>query len=251
MRSADVSRRESEQHMTKVLMAVTGATSWTLADGSKHPTGFWAEELVAAHKIFRDAGYDITIATPRGVTPQVDANSLSPEYTGMDEAGLGQLKGYLENLSGELGSAAKLEGVDPDAHDLVFVPGGHGPMEDLANSSAMGRILISMLDAGKTVAAVCHASAALLSAERPDGTWAFDGYRMTGFSNAEEEAIGLAPAAAWLLEDRLRERGGLYEAGEMWGPYLVTDRNLHTGQNPASSGPLAEHLVTNVGAPVA
>jgi putative intracellular protease/amidase len=232
-------------------MAVTGATEWTLADGSKHPTGFWAEELIAAHKTFRDAGWEVTIATPGGVTPQVDANSLSPEYTGLDEAGIGQLKQYLDNMGGDLGSTAKLESVDPEGYDVLFLPGGHGPMEDLASSPVMGGILINMLDAGKTVAAVCHASAALLSGERADGTWAFDGYRVTGFSNAEEEAIGLAPKAKWLLEDRLRDRGGLYESGEMWAPYLVTDRNLHTGQNPASSGPLAEHLVTNVSAAVA
>ena len=237
--------------MTKVLMPVTGATAWTLADGSAHPTGFWAEELVAAHDTFRDAGWEVTIATPRGVAPRVDANSLSPEYTGLDEAGIDRLRRYLDDLGAELQTPSALESVAADGFDLVFLPGGHGPMEDLAVSPEMGALLIEMLDGGKIVAAVCHASAALLSAERADGTWAFDGYRVTGFSNAEEEAIGLAPKAPWLLEDRLRERGGLYESGEMWAPYLVTDRNLHTGQNPASSGPLAEQLVASVSAAVA
>jgi putative intracellular protease/amidase len=237
--------------MTKVLMAVTGATEWTLSNGSKHPTGYWAEELTAAHKVFRDADWEIDIATPGGVTPTVDANSLTPEYTGQDEAAIAELKAYINELGDELASPSVLEDVDPDEYDAVFVPGGHGPMEDLAVSPAMGSVLINMFDAGKTVAAVCHASAALLSADREDGSWAFDGYRVTGFSNAEEEAIGLAPMAKWLLEDRLRQRGGAYEAGEMWAPYLVTDRNLHTGQNPASSAPLAEHVVAVVSAAVA
>jgi putative intracellular protease/amidase len=236
--------------LTKVLMPVTGATEWTLADGSNHPTGFWAEELVAAHEIFRDAGWEVQIATPGGVTPRVDANSLAPEYTGADEAAIAALKQYLASLGDDLAKPSRLEDVDPDGFDVLFVPGGHGPMQDLATSEAMGGLLLNMLDADKTVASVCHASAALLSADRPDGSWAFDGYRLTGFSNAEEEAIGLAPLAAWLLEDRLRERGGQYESGEMWAPYIVTDRNLHTGQNPASSGPLSEHLVAVVSATV-
>lgn len=231
-------------------MPVTGATEWTLADGSNHPTGFWAEELVAAHKTFRDAGWEVEIATPGGVTPSVDENSLKPEYTGADDAAIGRLKQYLDDLGDELAKPSKLEDVDADEFDVLFAPGGHGPMQDLAHSAAMGGLLINMLDADKTVSAVCHASAALLSADRPDGSWAFDGYRLTGFSNAEEEAIGLAPVAAWLLEDRLRERGGRYESGEMWAPFIVTDRNLHTGQNPASSGPLAEHLVATVRAAV-
>jgi putative intracellular protease/amidase len=232
-------------------MVVTGASAWTLSNGSKHPTGFWAEELIAPHKIFNDAGFDLDIATPGGVKPVVDQNSLSPEYTGADEAGIAELKGYLEKIDGELSSTLALESVDPDDYDILFAPGGHGPMEDLAVSPVMGRLITSMLDANKIVAAVCHASAALLSADRPDGSWAFDGYRVTGFSNAEEEAIGLAPVAPWLLETRLRERGGLYESGEMWMPFIVADRNLHTGQNPASSGPLAESLVALVGAGVA
>jgi putative intracellular protease/amidase len=236
--------------VTKVIMPVTGATEWTLADGSNHPTGYWAEELVAAHKTFRDAGWEVQIATPGGVTPTVDANSLAPEYAGADEATIAQLKQYLDGLGDALARPSKLEDVDADEFDVLFAPGGHGPMQDLASSGPMGRLLITMVDAGKPVAAVCHASAALLSADRPDGSWAFDGYRLTGFSNAEEEAIGLAPLAAWLLEDRLRERGASYESGELWAPHVVTDRNLHTGQNPASSRPLAEHVVAAVGAAV-
>jgi putative intracellular protease/amidase len=232
-------------------MVVTGASAWTLANGSSHPTGFWAEELIAPHKIFNEAGWEVDIATPGGVKPTVDQNSLAPEYTGADDAAIAELGQYLESIDDELSSALALESIDPAEYTLLFAPGGHGPMEDLAVSPAMGSLIVAMLDAEKVVAAVCHASAALLSAERPDGSWVFDGYRVTGFTNAEEEAVGLAPVAPWLLESRLRERGGVFESGEMWMPFLVSDRNLHTGQNPASSGPLAEHLVATVGAGVA
>ena len=232
-------------------MVVTGASAWTLSNGSKHPTGFWAEELIAPHKIFNEAGFEVDIATPGAVKPTVDQNSLSPEYTGADEAGIAELKQYLERIDDELSNTLPLEWVNPAEYDILFAPGGHGPMEDLAVSPAMGKAIVDMLDADKIVAAVCHASSALLSADRPDGSWAFDGYRVTGFTNAEEEAIGLAPVAPWLLETRLRERGGVFESGEMWLPFIVSDRNLHTGQNPASSGPLAEHLVALVGAGVA
>jgi putative intracellular protease/amidase len=232
-------------------MVLTGASTWTLSDGSTHPTGFWAEELIAPHKIFHAAGWEVEIATPGGVKPTVDRNSLSPEYTGADEAGIAELTRYLESIDEELSTASRLESLDATNQDILFAPGGHGPMEDLAVSPATGSLIVGMLDADKIVAAVCHASAALLSADRADGSWAFDGYRLTGFTNAEEEAIGLAPAAPWLLETRLRERGGLFESGEMWMPFLVSDGNLHTGQNPASSGPLAEHLVALVAAGVA
>ncbi len=237
--------------MTRVLMVVTGATAWTLSNGDKHPTGFWAEELIAPHKIFNDAGWELEIVTPGAVKPRVDENSLSPQYTGLDDGAITELKQYLEKIDGDLAGASALESVDPADYDVLFAPGGHGPMEDLSHSAAMGSVLVGMLDSNKMVATVCHASAALLSADRPDGSWAFDGYRMTGFTNAEEEAVGLAPVAPWLLETRLRERGGVFESGELWTPHIVTDRNLHTGQNPASSGPLAEHLVALVGAAVA
>jgi len=232
--------------MTRVLFVVTGAREWTLADGTTHPTGFWAEELVAAHRVLVAAGCDLTIAVPGGVRPQADPASLLPEFNGGDEAVVAELRAAVDGLADQLAAPTALEDVEPGAHDVVFVPGGHGPMEDLAASPAMGRLLVAALDAGAIVATVCHASAALLSADREDGSWAFAGYRMTGFSNEEEQAVGLADRAAWLLEDRLRERGGEVETGPAFAPHLVADRQLHTGQNPASSGPLAEQVLAAV-----
>ena len=230
--------------MTSVLFVVTGAQQWTMADGTEHPTGFWAEELIAPHQVFTRAGFEVTFATPGGVAPTADRNSLTAEMNGGDEQKVTELRDYLNSIDDRLSAPKPLEEVDPDHYDVLFAPGGHGPMEDLAVSEDMRRILIRMHDTGKVISAVCHAPAALLPARRDDGSWIFDEYRLTGFTNEEETQAGLAEQAAWLLQDRLAESGARFESGTAWSPYLVSDRNLHTGQNPASSGELAEHVVS-------
>ncbi|MFE9425959.1 aldehyde dehydrogenase family protein [Kitasatospora sp. NPDC006697] len=228
--------------MTSVLFVVTGAAHWTRADGTAHPTGFWAEELAEPHRIFREAGHEITIATPGGVPAPVDQGSLSAEANGGRERA-DRLADYLESIGEALRSPAKLEEVDPDGYELVFYPGGHGPMEDLAVDEASGRILTRTLDSGKPLGVVCHAPAALLAARRADGSWPFAGYRMTAFSNAEEQAVGLAAGAKWLLQDRLVELGADFVEAAPFTPHTVIDRNLYTGQNPGSSADLARTLV--------
>ncbi|CCW11381.1 ThiJ/PfpI family protein [Rhodococcus aetherivorans] len=228
--------------MTKVLFVVTGADHWTLADGTRHPTGFWAEELIEPYRVFTDAGFDITFATPGGRTPVVDEASLAPDAAGGEERS-DELRQTLADLKPVLDSPTVLEDVRAEDYDLVFVPGGHGPMEDLAVSEPFGRLLGNFLDADKLVSVVCHAPAALLPARRADGGWLFDGYRMTGFTNEEETQAGLAEKAPWLLEDRLRESGAQFSAGPAWQPHVVVDRRLYTGQNPASSREVAERVV--------
>jgi putative intracellular protease/amidase len=233
----------SDSSTPHVLFLVTGADEWTLVDGTKHPTGFWAEELVAPHRVFRAAGWDITIATPNGVVPPVDQGSLDPSATGGEEE-TKQLREYLDSIALQLQTPAKIEDIDPKEFDVVFVPGGHGPMEDLAVHEPTGRILTAMLDDdAKLVSLVCHAPAALLAAKRGDGSWPFAGYTLTGFTNEEEHQAGLGETAIWLLEDRLRDGGAKFEYGDPWKPFLTEDRDLYTGQNPASSGPLAERVV--------
>jgi putative intracellular protease/amidase len=228
--------------MPSLLLVLTGADHWTLDGGERHPTGFWAEELIAPMEVFRDAGVDVTIATPGGVRPTVDQSSLSAEAAGGDERAA-ELRAALDALAGQLDSPVALESVTPDDYDGVFVPGGHGPMEDLAGSPELGGLLMSMLDEDKMVGAVCHGPAALLSATRPDGSWAFAGRRMSGFTNDEETQAGLADRAPWLLEDRMRDGGGAMESGPAWEPFSVVDDNVVTGQNPASSGEVAEKVV--------
>ncbi|WP_406196222.1 type 1 glutamine amidotransferase domain-containing protein [Kitasatospora sp. NBC_01560] len=231
--------------MSKILFVVTGATTWTLADGTEHPTGYWAEEAVAPYEAFRAAGHDVTVATPGGVIPTVDQGSLAPEVNGGPE-GAERIVAGLKAFT-ELTHPVELAGVDLADYDAVFYPGGHGPMEDLAVDAVSGRLLVETLDSGKPLAVVCHGPAALLAATREDGSNAFAGYRLTGFTDAEERQAGLADKAKWLLQSRLVEAGADFREGEPWAPHVEVDRNLVTGQNPASSVPLAAELLRRLG----
>ncbi|WP_329396703.1 type 1 glutamine amidotransferase domain-containing protein [Streptomyces melanogenes] len=232
--------------MAKILFVMTGADRWTLADGTPHPTGFWAEEAVAPYEAFTGAGHEIVVATPGGVVPPVDKGSLAPEFNGGQE-NADRVAATLASMD-ELRHPVKLEEVDLDAYDAVFYPGGHGPMEDLAVDADSGRLLTDALASGKPLGVVCHAPAALLAATGEDGSNPFAGYRLTGFTNAEETQAGLADKAKWLLQDRLVEFGADFQEGEPWAPHVVTDRNLVTGQNPASAAPLAAELLKRLAA---
>ncbi|MFD5120012.1 type 1 glutamine amidotransferase domain-containing protein [Streptomyces sp. NPDC058385] len=227
--------------MSKILFVVTGATYWTLADGTLHPTGFWAEEAVAPYEAFKAAGHDIVVATPGGVVPTVDKGSLAPEFNG-GQAGADQMAAALDSFS-ELQHPIKLEDVNLDDYAAVFYPGGHGPMEDLSTDADSGRLLTLALETGKPLGIVCHAPAAMLAAIRGDGTNAFAGYKVTGFTNTEETQAGFADKAKWLLQDRLVNAGVDFQEGEPWAPKTVVDRNLVTGQNPSSAAPLAAELL--------
>jgi putative intracellular protease/amidase len=222
--------------MAKILMVLTGADSWTLKDGTKHPTGFWAEEAVVPYQALKAAGHEVVVTTPGGVVPTPDAGSLTGEFGAEAVAGIAELKAPLP-----------LAEVTVDDYDAVLYPGGHGPMEDLAVDADSGRLLGAALASGKPLAVVCHGPAALLAARKPDGTSPFAGYRVAAFSNAEETQAGLADRAPWLLQDRLAADGVVVDVAEPWTPHVVVDRNLITGQNPMSSGPLAEELVKRLG----
>ncbi|MGW0777258.1 type 1 glutamine amidotransferase domain-containing protein [Streptomyces sp. NPDC002835] len=227
--------------MSKILFVMTGVDYWTLADGTKHSTGFWAEEATAPYEAFKAAGHEIVVATPGGVVPTVDKGSLAPEVNGGQE-GADQVAATLASFT-ELQRPITLEDVDLDDYTAVFYPGGHGPMEDLAVDSASGQILIDTLDSGKPLAVVCHAPAALLAAEKADGSNAFAGYKVAAFTNAEEAQAGFADRAKWLLETRLVEAGVDVQVGEPWAPNVVVDRNLVTGQNPSSSALIAVEVL--------
>ncbi|MEV1050249.1 type 1 glutamine amidotransferase domain-containing protein [Streptomyces sp. NPDC049887] len=227
--------------MSKILFVITGAGHWTLADGSRHPSGFWAEEAVAPYEAFRAAGHEVVVATPGGVVPTVDRHSLAPEVNGGPE-GAAKVSAGLSALT-ELRSPVKLEDVDLHEFAAVFYPGGHGPMEDLADDPASGRLLVRALDSGKPLAVLCHGPAALLAATHADGSNAFAGYRVAAFTNAEETQAGFADRAKWLLQDRLTEAGVLVQEGEPWAANVVVDRNLITGQNPASSAGVASEVL--------
>ncbi|MGP3632633.1 type 1 glutamine amidotransferase domain-containing protein [Streptomyces sp. 24-1644] len=231
--------------MSKILFVVTGADQWTLSDGTKQPTGFWAEEAAAPYEAFKAAGHEVVVATPGGTVPTVDQRSLAPEFNGGQE-GADRVAGVLGSFS-ELQHPIPLDDVDLDDYAAVFCPGGHGPMEDLAVDPVAGGLLTRALESGKPLGVVCHGPAALLAARKEDGTNPFAGYRLTGFTNAEEAQAGFADKAKWLLQDRLVEFGADFQEGEPWAPYLIVDRNLVTGQNPASSAPLAAELLKKLG----
>jgi putative intracellular protease/amidase len=233
--------------MTKVLFVVSAADRWTLRDGEVHPSGYWGEELAMPHKIFSAAGWEITIATPGGKAPTLD--QLSMGRTAGWPSKLREVAAYLKSIKAELDSPRVLADIDPDDFDVVFYPGGHGPMEDLSVDPVSGALITRVLRSGKPLALLCHAPAAAFAAQNEDGSWPFTGYRMTGLSNLEEKFNSFGRKAVWLLEDRLRESGAEYSKARLpLRPYVVVDRNVYTGQNPPSSEHLANRLVADVNA---
>lgn len=231
--------------MTSALFVISAADRWTLNDGSTHPTGFWAEELVEPHRAFEAAGWELTIATPAGVVPTVDGASLTPRAAG-GPGRVAELSDYLTSIADELEHPLSLDDVEGAEFDVVFYPGGHGLLEDLAGNATSGRLLTEALDGGHLLALIGHGPAALLAARRDDGDWPFAGYRLTGFTDAEELIGGLAGKALWLAQGRLAELGADFAAGAPFEQYLESDRGLLTGQNPASSGALATAVLAAV-----
>lgn len=206
-------------------------------------TGFWLEEFAAPYYVFRDAGATITLASPKGGQPPLDPKSDAPDaQTPATE----RFKADLE-ANAQLAATHKLSEIDISAYDGVFYPGGHGPMWDLANDSDSIALIQDALAAEKPVAAVCHAPAALKNVKNADGTPLVKGKTVTGFSNSEEDAVGLSDIVPFLLEDTLKEQGGEYSRGDDWAVHVVEDGLLITGQNPASSEEAAKRLLAKLG----
>lgn len=226
--------------MAKILFVMTATSFWTLSDGTRHPTGYWAEEFAAPYSTLSGAGHEVVVATPGGVVPYVDVMSLRPSMAGSEEIAR-QLEEILRSAE-ELRRPIELAAARLDDYDAVYYPGGHGPMEDLWRDADSGRLLVAALASGKPLAIVCHAPAAML-ATRHNGVSPFAGYRVTAFTNDEEDGVGLLAKAPWTAEDELIKMGVDFVRGEMWKPFTVVDRNLYTGQNPASAGPLAQELL--------
>ncbi|GAA1967362.1 type 1 glutamine amidotransferase domain-containing protein [Catenulispora subtropica] len=220
----------------RVLFIVSRAHQLTMKDGSLHTTGYWAEELLVPYHAFTDAGYDVEFATPVGLAPQPDPRSLSAHQDA-------DLQSILD-----LQNPLVLDDVEVDGYEAVFVPGGHAPMEDLATDKVSGDMIAAALAAGKPVGAVCHGPAALLAARRPDGTPVVAGYRLTGFTDEEEEQGGLAGNMRYLLQDELVGLGADFVKGPPFQSHTETDRNLHTGQNPQSSAQIAADMLEALGA---
>jgi putative intracellular protease/amidase len=206
-------------------------------------TGFWLEELAAPYYRFKDAGVELTLASPLGGQPPLDPKSNEP---GFQTAATRRFEADAAAMSA-LATTKKLSEVSMDDHDAIFYPGGHGPLWDLAENGYSIALITRAAAAGKPVAAVCHAPAVFRHVKRPDGQPFVTGKRVTGFTNTEEQAVGLTQVVPFLVEDMLKEKGGIYSKAADWQPYAVTDGLLVTGQNPASSEAAAGALLGLLG----
>jgi putative intracellular protease/amidase len=202
-------------------------------------TGFWLEELAAPYYAFKDAGAEIVLASPLGGQPPLDPKSDEP--SSQTEATVRFKADAAANV--QLANTVRLDSVSQADFDTVFYPGGHGPLWDLAEDASSIALIEGFLAANKPVALVCHAPGVLRHVKKTDGSPLVQGKQVTGFTNSEEEAVGLTDIVPFLVEDTLKAQGGIFSRTDDWGVYVVTDGLLTTGQNPGSSTATAEKLL--------
>jgi putative intracellular protease/amidase len=220
----------------KVLMVLTSHD--ILGDTGKK-TGFWLEELAAPYYVFKDAGVEITLASPKGGQPPLDPKSDEPMF----QTELTRRFNADEVAKAQLAETVRLDSVDQKDFDTVFYPGGHGPLWDLAEDPNSIKLIETFIAAGKPIALVCHAPGVLRHVTNRDGTPFVQGRYVTGFTNSEEEAVGLTKVVPFLVEDELIGLGAVFSRVKDWGVHTVVDGQLITGQNPGSSGEAAEALL--------
>ena len=222
-----------------ILMVLTSHDQ--LGDTGKK-TGFWLEEFAAPYYVFKDAGADITVVSPKGGQPPLDPSSDAPDSQ-TDATRRFKADSAAQAVLAHTGKLASVSGADFDA---LFYPGGHGPLWDLAEDAHSIKLIESMAAAGKTVSAVCHAPGVLKNVKAADGSPLVKGKKVTGFTNTEEAAVKLTDIVPFLVEDMLTKNGGLYSKGADWQSYVVTDGKLITGQNPASSEAAAHAVLSQL-----
>jgi putative intracellular protease/amidase len=220
----------------KVLIVLTSHDQ--LGDTGKK-TGFWLEEFASPYYHLKDAGVQVTLASPRGGQPPLDPKSREPDFQTNDTR---RFDGD-QAAQNELANTAKLAEMKVEDFDAVFYPGGHGPLWDLHNDNDSIVLIEGFISAGKPVASVCHAPAVLLNAKDQNGDPLVKGKQVTGFSNSEEAAVELTDVVPYLVEDQLIALGGVYQKVEDWNSLAVVDGLIITGQNPGSSAAVAEALV--------
>lgn len=208
----------------KILMVVT---NHAVID-EEHRTGIWLEEFAVPYQVFKENGFEVTVASPKGGAAPVDPRSLNDEWK--DEKAL-------------LDDTVKLADVQTDAYDALFFPGGHGTMFDFPNDRSVQDAIRRFDDQQKVIAAVCHGPAALVGATRSDGTPLVAGKTVTSFTDEEERASKLDAYMPFLLESKLRELGAKFVAKEKWSDHVEVDGHLVTGQNPQSSRSIALKVV--------
>ncbi|PHR24724.1 MAG: type 1 glutamine amidotransferase domain-containing protein [Hoeflea sp.] len=220
----------------KILMVLTSHDQ--LGDTGEK-TGFWLEEFAAPYYVLKDAGADVVLASPKGGQPPIDPKSDA------EDAQTEATKRFKDDAAAQqaLAQTTRLSEVDADGFDAIFYPGGHGPLWDLANDADSKRLIEAFAGSDRPVGAVCHAPAVFKSTNGADGKPLVSGKRVTGFTNTEEEAVGLTGVVPFLVEDMLKQNGGHYEKGDDWASFVLTDGKLVTGQNPASSEEAAKALL--------
>jgi putative intracellular protease/amidase len=224
----------------KILMVLT---SHDRLGDTGHKTGFWLEEFAAPYYVFKDAGAEVTLASPKGGQPPLDPKSDAADA----QTDATQRFKADPAAQQQLASTRPLAKVRMEEYDSVFYPGGHGPLWDLAEDQASIALIEAVVGAGKPIGFVCHAPGALRRGVAADGAPLIKGRRVTGFSNGEEAAVGLTDVVPFLIEDEVQRLGGLYEKGADWGVHVVVDGTLVTGQNPASSAAAAKALLGLLG----
>lgn len=223
----------------QILMVMTSHEQ--LGDTGKK-TGLWLEEFAAPYYVFKDAGADITLATPLGGMPPIDPNSVEPNA----RTPATERFSTDADAKAKLANTHELKDFSAFEFDAVFYPGGHGPLWDLAEDTDSIHLIQEMLAANKPVAAVCHAPGVLRHVKTVAGQPVVTGKKVTGFSNSEEAAAGLTEIVPFLVEDMLKANGGHYHKADDWQPHVETDGLLITGQNPASSAATAEALLVKL-----
>jgi len=213
-------------------------TSHDKLGSTEKRTGFWVEEFANPYYTLLDKGAKITIATPKGGAAPIDPNSDTPE------ASTEATERFKNDVVAQkkINETLVLATINPNDYDAVFYPGGHGPLWDLAEDKTSIKLIETFNKQQKPIAFVCHAPAALRHVKNEKGEFLVKDKKVTGFSNTEEAAVQLTKVVPFLLEDILQENGGIYSKKGDWQSYAIQDGNLITGQNPASSGLVAEKL---------
>jgi putative intracellular protease/amidase len=225
----------NKENMKKVVFVLT---SHDELGNTEEKTGFWIEEFVAPYYELADQGIEITIASPHGGMPPIDPKSSDPSAATEDTKRFDGDKVLQEKLK----NTVKLASIKADDYDAIFYPGGHGPLWDLVSDKNSISLIETFYTSNKPIAFVCHAPAVLKNVKIKEA-YLVKGKKVTGFTNEEEEAVGLTKIVPFLLEDALKANGALYSKGGNWAPYAVEDGLLITGQNPASSKLVASKLL--------
>ena len=202
-------------------------------------TGFWIEEFAAPYYLLTDQGVKVTLASPKGGQAPIDPKSELPDFQTPATQRFSTDTATQEALA----NTSKLEAIDQANYDAVFYPGGHGLLWDLVENAHSIALIENFIKNGKPVSAVCHAPAVFKHTRAADGSPLVSGKEVTGFTNGEEEAVQLTAVVPFLVEDMLKDNGGLYSKKDDWSPYAVEDGLLITGQNPASSELVAQSLL--------